>query len=152
MGRLGLPKRNDHYKQGVFYPKNKEKLLGKSDFAIYRSGLELKYFKILDNNPNVLKWGSEEITVPYRFNNDWHRYYIDLVVVFKVGTKTKKFLIELKPYRQTLQPEKTKRKREKTFITESYTYAKNIAKWKAATEYAKRQGWEFKVLTERDLG
>lgn len=152
MGRLGLPKRNDHYKQGVFYPKNKDKLLGKSDFAIYRSGLELKYFKILDNNPNVINWGSEEIYVPYYFNNDWHRYYIDLVVIFKVGDKTKKFLIELKPYRQTIQPEKTKRKREKTFVTESYTYAKNIAKWKAASEYAKRKGVEFKVLTEKDLG
>ena len=31
-------------------------------------------------------------------------------------------------------------------------YIKNQAKWKAASEYAKDRGWEFKIITEKELG
>ena len=71
MGQLALNGRSKKFKQGVYIPKNKEKFFGKDGYAIYRSGLELNYFRILDNNPNVLKWGSEEIVVPYFFCNDF---------------------------------------------------------------------------------
>ena len=152
MGLLGLTHKDKHYKQGVFKPRHPEKLLGNQSYAIYRSGLELRYFRILDENPNVLQWGSEEVGIPYRFENAFHTYYVDLVVIFKVGDKTKKMLIELKPYRQTIKPVKTKRKREKTFLSECYLYAKNTAKWTAATAYAKAKGFEFKVMTEKHLG
>lgn len=151
MGLLGLHTKDKHYKQGVYRPRHPEKLLGKQTYAIYRSGLELKYFRILDENPNVLRWGSEEVTVPYMFEGKAHTYYIDLAVEFKVGSEIKRFLIELKPYRQTIKPVKTKRKREKTFLSEAYMYAKNKAKWDAATAFAKRKGLEFRVLTEKDL-
>ena len=39
--------------------------------------------------------------------------------------------------------------REATNCTE---YAKNQAKWKAATEYCEDRLWEFKVMTEKELG
>jgi hypothetical protein len=29
---------------------------------------------------------------------------------------------------------------------------KNQAKWAAATEYSKDRGWEFKIITEKELG
>jgi hypothetical protein len=32
------------------------------------------------------------------------------------------------------------------------TWGKNEAKWKAAREYAKDRGWEFVILTEKELG
>jgi hypothetical protein len=32
------------------------------------------------------------------------------------------------------------------------TWGKNEAKWKAADEYAKDRGWQFLILTEKDLG
>jgi len=34
----------------------------------------------------------------------------------------------------------------------SLEYAKNQAKWKAAREFCKDRMWEFKVLTENELG
>lgn len=150
MGSLNL-QRNTNYKQGFFYPRNLDKFVSKDNKAIYRSGLELEYFRILDKNPNVLKWGSEEVVVPYFFENRWHKYYVDLFVVFKFGESTKKYFIELKPYSQTIEPKVNKRKKQMTMLYEAKQWAKNQAKWKAATEFAKKNGWEFHILTEKDL-
>jgi hypothetical protein len=150
MGSLNL-QRNTNYKQGFFYPRNLDKFVSKDNKAIYRSGLELEYFRILDKNPNVLKWGSEEVVVPYFFENKWHKYYVDLFVVFKFGESTKKYFIELKPYSQTIEPKVNKRKKQMTMLYEAKQWAKNQAKWKAATDFAKKNGWEFHILTEKDL-
>lgn len=150
MGSLNL-QRNTNYKQGFFYPRNLDKFVSKDNKAIYRSGLELEYFRILDKNPNVIKWGSEEVVVPYFFENKWHKYYVDLFVVFKFGESTKKYFIELKPYSQTIEPKVNKRKKQMTMLYEAKQWAKNQAKWKAATDFAKKNGWEFHILTEKDL-
>ena len=40
----------------------------------------------------------------------------------------------------------------KKYINEVVTYAVNQAKWDAATEYCNDRMWEFKVLTEKDMG
>lgn len=148
MGELGL-NRNRHFRQGVFVPKNKEKFDGEQ--AIYRSGLELKYFKKLDENPNVIKWGSENVVVPYFFENKWHKYYIDLYVVFKVGDKIKKFFIEIKPQEQVEQPQIGRFNKQERYLKECATWQKNLTKWKYAKEYAEKNGFEFHVLTERDV-
>lgn len=143
--------RNKNYKQGYFYPTNKEKYAGKEPYAIYRSGLELNYFRILDKNPNVLKWGSEEIVVPYYFENKWHNYYIDIFVIFKSGDTIKKFLIELKPYKQTIEPKWSKRRKQKNYLYECYQWTKNKLKWEAAKKFAEQKDCEFHILTEKDL-
>lgn len=150
MGSLNL-QRNTKFKQGFFYPKNLDKFVSKDNKAVYRSGLELDYFRILDKNPNVLKWGSEEVIVPYFFDNKWHKYYVDLFVVFKFGESVKKYFIELKPYSQTVEPKVSKRKKQMSMLYEAHQWAKNQAKWKAATDYAKKNGWQFHILTEKDL-
>lgn len=142
---------NSRYRQGVYYPKNKEKYIGES--ATYRSGLELSYFQFLDNNPNCVKWNSEGVKVHYfwEVDNKWHTYYIDLAATFNVNGKLVTYLIELKPYRQTIAPVKTPRKREKTLISEQVVYSQNQAKWKAASEFASKSGFKFVVLTEKEL-
>ena len=150
MGSLNL-NRNTKFKQGFFYPRNLDKFVSKDNKAIYRSGLELDYFRLLDKNPNVLKWGSEEVIVPYFFDNKWHKYYVDLFVVFKFGESVKKYFIELKPYSQTIEPKVSKRKKQMSMLYEAHQWAKNQAKWKAATDFAKKNGWEFHILTEKDL-
>lgn len=141
--------RNKKYKQGYYYPNNKNKYFG--DKAIYRSGLELEYFKFFDNNPNCLKWSSESVVIPYYWEGDqkWHKYYIDLIATFKDG---KQYLIEIKPYRQTLVPEQTKRKRKKTLLTEQLTFSKNTSKWQAAKIFAEKNNYKFIILTEKELG
>ena len=71
------------YKQGIYTPIYPEKFIGKQ--ATYRSGLELKFFRFCDNNANVLKWGSENVVVPYisPLDHRTHRYFVDNYVVIK---------------------------------------------------------------------
>jgi hypothetical protein len=60
------------------------------------------------------------------------------------------FVIEVKPYKQTQQPEKPKRQTQR-FVEEVKTYAVNQAKWKAATEYCKDRNYQFIIMTEKEL-
>ena len=53
--------------------------------------------------------------------------------------------------KQTIKPKK-QRKQTKSYIYEVYEYARNQAKWQAAKEFCKDRMWEFKVLTENELG
>jgi 4-hydroxyphenylpyruvate dioxygenase-like putative hemolysin len=59
-------------------------------------------------------------------------------------------MIEVKPERETKPP--VQKRKTKRYIQESVTYIVNQSKWKAATEFCKDHGWEFKVVTEKDLG
>ena len=107
-----------------------------------------------DTNEKILEWGSEEIIVPYRspVDNRYHRYFPDFYIKVKdKNGKIKKMIIEIKPYKQCIEPKVQKRK-TKGYIYEVVEYAKNQAKWKAAEEWCLDRGYEFKVLTESDLG
>ena len=107
-----------------------------------------------DSNPSIIRWQSEETIVPYRCatDNKMHRYYLDFRIMVKTKTGEHKiYLIEIKPYCQTIPP-KFPGKQTKRYINESMTFMKNQSKWEAASEYAKARGWEFIKLTEYDLG
>jgi len=107
-----------------------------------------------DKNENILEWGSEEIVVPYRspVDNRYHRYFPDFYIKYKDNNgKIKKSIIEIKPYKQCIEPKVQKRK-TKGYIYEVMEYAKNQAKWEAAKEWCLDRGYEFKVLTENELG
>lgn len=138
------------YRQGVFIPKNQDKFIGTK--AIYRSGLELKFFRFCDNNQNVLTWGSENVIVPYvsPLDGKVHRYFVDNYVVIKEGESIKKYLIEIKPYKQTKIP-KTKYKKKSHLIYEQKAYVINTAKWEAAKRFCHKKGYEFLILTEKDI-
>lgn len=119
-----------------------------------RSSWETRFANWCDKNPSIVRWSSEETVIPYicPTDNKLHRYFIDfkIKVQQKDGT-TRTYLIEIKPLKQTFPPE-FPGKRTKKYLVESYGFLKNQAKWKAATEYAKDRGWEFKILTEKELG
>ena len=87
MGSLGLTVRNKKFYQGFYQPKNINKYIGKKDNIIYRSGLELKFYRFCDNNPNVIEWGSEEIIIPYfdSVQKKNRKYFIDAYVKIKEG-------------------------------------------------------------------
>ena len=119
-----------------------------------RSSWETRFASWVDKNPQVVKWSSEETIIPYRCptDNKIHRYFVD----FKIQVRGKDnllrtYLVEVKPAKQT-QPPVYPGKRTQKYLTESLTYLKNQAKWKAATEYCKDRGWEFKIITEHELG
>ena len=133
---------------GRFEPQNKSKYKGSLPI-VYRSSWELNAFVYLDREPNVVAWGSESVVIPYQSPLDGkvHRYFTDLVFTTK---NNKKFIIEIKPYSQVGQPVRGK-KQEKTFIMEAKTWSVNMAKWKAACEFAKKHGMEFKIWTEKGI-
>ena len=138
------------WRQGIFTPKNQDKFIGSK--AVYRSGLELKFFRFCDDNPNVLEWGSENIIVPYisPLDNRAHRYYVDNYIAIKEGTEVVKYLVEIKPSKQT-KPPTTKYRKRQHLIYEQKQYVINQAKWKAAKEFCKKKGFTFIILTEKEL-
>lgn len=139
--------------KGKYTPKNPEKYKGNPDNIIWRSTWEVRVMKQLDENPNVLWWGSEELFIRYYspIDNKIHRYFPDFVVKVKKKDDTvMTYLLEVKPEAQTKPPKQKKKTRR--YLEESKTYIINQSKWKAATEFCKDHGWEFKILTEKDLG
>jgi len=140
--------------KGKYQPSYPKKYKGDPTNIIYRSLWERKFMVYCDNNQNILEWGSEEIVVPYRspLDNRYHRYFPDFYIKVKESSgKIKKMIIEIKPQRQCIEPKVQKRK-TKAYIYEVVEYAKNQAKWKAAEEWCLDRGYEFKVLTENELG
>ena len=139
---------------GKYKPSYPKKYKGDPTNIIYRSLWERKFMRYCDLNENVLEWGSEEIALPYRspIDNRVHRYFPDFYIKVKESNgQIKKYIIEIKPKKQTVEPKVQKRK-TKSYIYEVYEYVKNQAKWKAAEEFCRDRMWEFKILTEEDLG
>jgi hypothetical protein len=137
-----------------FVPTFPEKYTGDPTNIIMRSSWETQFANWCDKNPSIVKWNSEETVVPYRCptDNRIHRYFID----FKIQVRgkdgnLKTYLVEVKPFKQTHPPEFTGR-RTKRYLVESAMFMKNQAKWEAARQYALDRKWEFKIITEYDLG
>lgn len=147
--------REEKYHQGRFHPQNPNKYKGDHNNIVYRSSWELKFMRYCDRNDNILEWGSEEFFIPYfdPTTNKVRRYFPDFIVKIKESNGSiKKYLVEVKPKRQTTTPKQTKGKSKKTYISEVMTYNKNIAKWKAAKEWCEDHLIEFKIITEDELG
>tara|TARA_Y100000310_G_scaffold131016_1_gene130232 strand:- start:233 stop:706 length:474 start_codon:yes stop_codon:yes gene_type:complete len=145
--------KNSPFKQGTYKPVNRDKYAGCKN-PEYRSSWELKFFQWCDKNTNVLEWSSESVVVPYRSPVDgrYHRYYVDNAVALKEGNDIKRYLVEIKPYKQTIPPTQSKRKKQSTILYEKTTFAVNQSKWEAAKKFASQRNMEFIILTENELG
>lgn len=138
--------------RGSFKPKNPQKYIGDINSITYRSLWERKFMLFCDTNPAIVKWASEEIAIPYYYKVDkkMHKYYVDFVMqILEASGKLKTYLIEIKPYKQTIEP--IKRKNTKKYINEILEWEKNQSKWSQATQYANGKNWEFKIITEKEL-
>lgn len=140
--------------KGKYKPKFPKKYKGDPTNIIYRSLWERHCMVYFDQNPNILKWCSEEVVIPYKSPIDgrWHRYFPDFLI--QVKTKdgdTDTILIEVKPYKETKEPAKRKRI-TKNYLYEVQTFGINSAKWKAAEEFCADRKWKFMILTEKELG
>lgn len=139
---------------GQYKPVNYHKYKGDPRRVFYRSSWELMFMKYCDREENVIEWGSEELIIPYRCPTDGrvHRYYPDFYV--KVRDKDgslKKYIVEIKPKKQT-QPPKQPQRKTKKYLQEVNTFMKNTAKWKAAKNYCDDRRMDFLILTEDHLG
>ena len=106
-----------------------------------------------DQNPNVMKWASEELIIPYKspLDNRYHRYYPDFIIqVLNKHQQKETIVIEVKPYKETLEPVSQKNLTKK-YLYEVKTWSINKSKWEATIEYCKDRKWKFMILTEKEL-
>lgn len=136
------PSKQSRYKQGYIKQSACSKYINKSEPIIYRSSYEKKFMMWLESNPNIKRWGSECICIPYEFVDGMiHRYYPDYYVEFVDGTK---MIVEIKPSNQTTKPVN-----ENSWAQKEWT--KNVCKWKATQKFCEEHGLLFKILTEKTI-
>ena len=139
--------------KGRYNPQHPKKYKGDHHNIIYRSLWERKFMVYCDTSDNIIEWGSEEIIIPYLspWDGRMHRYFPDFYIKVKqTNGNIKEYIIEVKPKRQTKPPKKGKSRRR--YLYEQFTWTKNQAKWEAAKQYCKKRKWEFKIVTEKELG
>lgn len=138
--------------QGSYKPRYAEKYKGNPDSIVFRSGLELKFFRFFDHNKAVIKWNSEEVVVPYvsDLDGNMHRYFVDIWAKIRGKKGVQEYIIEIKPFAFTQEPKQVSRKSQ-AYQRKCMEYIKNLNKWKAADEYARSKGQKFIILTEKDL-
>lgn len=139
---------------GLYKPVNPQKYRGNPTRIIYRSMWEKKFMIFCDHTSSIVEWGSEEIFIPYRSPIDGrvHRYYPDFYIKVKTKEgKYEKYIIEIKPKRQTIKPNDKPKRKTATWKREVLTYIKNRAKWDAAEDFCEDRQMKFKILTEDHL-
>ena len=125
---------------------NASKYVGES-VPVYRSSWELAFMRMCDSHPNITKWASENVKIPYRSPVDgkYHNYVPDFMVQYtdKDGVQHVE-LVEIKPSNQTtLENAKSTGQKIQTAI--------NAAKWTSAQEWCQRKGIRFKVINEDQI-
>ncbi len=111
---------NKKFKTGFFFSaKNNNKMF-------YRSSWEEHAYRLLEENPNVLRYSAEVVKIPYVFEQKKKHYIPDILVEYNDSTLA---VIEIKP---------------KAFLRE----ARNVAKFKAAKKFCNKVGMKFQVWTE----
>ena len=141
--------------KGKYKPEYPKKYKGDPTNIVYRSLWERKFMRYCDLNESVHQWQSEEIIIPYKspIDNRIHRYFPDFFIKYTDRNgKRRSVVIEVKPKRQLKMREKNPRKRTKAWAHDVHNWVINQAKWKAAEEYCADRQYEFKIMTEDDLG
>jgi TnsA endonuclease N terminal len=134
------------YASGKYEIKNPSKYIGKRA-PTYRSSWEFTFMSFCDNNPSVVSWASEAITIPYRnpVSGKNTIYVPDFLVVYEDKNQKKHTeLIEIKPSTEVTM-ESAKSYRDKLMV------AINMAKWAAADNWARANNIRFRVVTEFDI-
>ena len=135
------------FAQGKYTLKNPDKYVGGRS-PTYRSSWEWAFMRMCDNNPNISKWASESIKIPYRnpFTGKYTVYVPDFFVVYNDKNGSQKVeLIEVKPANQT------DLKKIGNSQSNKAHYVLNQAKWSAARAYSKQKGIYFRVINEGDI-
>lgn len=138
--------------KGLFTPARPYKYKGNVKNIIYRSSWEKRFMAYCDKTPEVIEWGSEEISIMYRsIDNRPHRYFPDFYMKVKQPDGTfKKFIVEIKPKYQTRKPVK-KLRETRSYKNQLLTYEKNRRKWNTAYAWCAKRNMKFVILTEDHL-
>jgi len=134
------------FAQGVYRVTNPLKYVGKRE-PRYRSGWELAFMRFCDTNDNILQWASESIVIPYRhpLTGRMTNYVPDFLITYRTrDNRMCAEVIEIKPKKQSVLESKASA-RDRAVV------AVNYSKWDAATKWCRRQGLQFRVITEDDI-
>jgi len=134
------------FMQGKYLVQESAKYVGSKE-PTYRSSWELAFMRMCDAHPNITKWASENVKIPYRspLDGKYHNYVPDFMIQYtdRDGHNHVE-LIEIKPSTQTtLRNARSKGDAIQTAV--------NAAKWVAAQEWCKRKGIRFKVINEDQI-
>lgn len=141
--------------KGKYSPENPKKYKGDPSNIVYRSLWERKFMRYCDLNESINQWQSEEFFISYRspLDNKYHRYFPDFFIKYTDKTGEKRIMVvEIKPKKEVLMPEQNPKRRTKSWAYSVQTWVVNQAKWEAAKEYCADRNYEFKIMTEDDLG
>ena len=134
------------FAKGKYEIVNGSKFVG-GKLPTYRSSWELAFMRMCDNHPNITKWASENVKIPYRnpMTGKITNYVPDFMVQYQdKNGKTLVELIEIKPKSQTvIENARGRGDKLATMV--------NAAKWTAAQEWCKAKGIHFKVITEEQI-
>jgi hypothetical protein len=135
------------FANGNYNIQNPEKYVGKKK-PRYRSSWEWHFMKMCDENPAIIKWASEAISIPYKcpITGKQTIYVPDFFIQYMdKNSKQHVELIEVKPRNQTLREHVGKNKNNQI------EYTRNVAKWRAAQAWCSAQGISFRVINEQDI-
>lgn len=134
------------YVQGQYRPINPDKYVGTYPI-IFRSSWEQKVMILFDTNPNIIRWASESLKIPYQnpFTGKYTVYVPDFLVTYTDASgKEKTEIIEVKPAKETFLEQAKSQKAKAAVIL-------NTFKWKAAQTFAKHHGMSFRVMNEDNI-
>lgn len=141
--------------KGKFRPSNPEKYRGDPTNIIHRSSWERIFMNWCDKNSKIKSWQSEEKALWYYdpVTKKKRRYFPDFIINYENsrGIMVTE-MIEIKPKRQVDGPPTNPKRRTKGWVNAVNTYVTNRAKWEAAAKICEDRGWNFRIVTEVELG
>jgi len=140
------------WKHGEYTVENPNKYIGTKN-PKYRSSWEEKFLYWCDHSPKIYKWGYECLDITYYspIDNKVHRYFPDFYLeIYDVKNNLNKYIVEVKPYKQTIPPKIPKRK-TKNYLISVQTYITNQCKWEAANKFCASKNIKFKIITENEI-
>ena len=153
-----IPNKADKFHQGFYKIQNYTKYIGNPVDIVYRSSWEYKFMLYCDLNEGVIKWGSECFKIPYTDNMGHNRVYIPDFYLETINKNNpsilNKFLVEVKPLKETIEPIIPKtitEKKLKALEWDITTWQKNKHKWAYAIEWCKNRDMIFQIVTEENL-
>lgn len=152
-----LPQKRSRFRQGYYRLISPEKYIGDPTKIIYRSSWEQRFCKYCDTTPEIDRWSSEPIAIPYVHpgDNKIHNYFVDFYMRLIKPDETLEYLVEVKPSKSLAVPSMPEGlvtvNRLKQYNDAAKTWLINRAKFKAAEEFARINGKLFIIVTEEFL-
>jgi hypothetical protein len=150
-------KPNGKWKSGKYFPVNPVKYIGDIHNIIYRSSWEKKFCQYCDINPNIVKWSSEPVGIPYwsPIDKKEHKYFVDYYIKVQKADSIENWLIEIKPedqYALNKRPQEPlgnlTEKKIRSYNEKLKIWITNRAKFESATRFAEAMGYKFGAINE----